>query len=73
MESQITCPSCGATISNNPLVEAAAKGKDLGSESIHCDCGERLTYWAITAQLREQKTLGRRFQKWFRSLSHSQD
>jgi len=71
MENQILCPHCKTTISNNPLIEAAVKGEGLGSQSIKCDCGEKITYWAITAQLREQKTFGRRIQHWFRGFSQS--
>jgi hypothetical protein len=57
MENQITCPACKRTITNNPVVDSAAKGEDhvLGSEYVICECGERISYWAITAQLREQK------------------
>jgi hypothetical protein len=72
MENQITCPGCKKTISDNPLIEAAVKGENLGSESLYCDCGERITFWAITAQLREQKTLSQRIQDWFRTFSHDQ-
>lgn len=72
MENQIICPHCGKTISNNLFIDTVANGKGYGSDSIHCECGERLTYWAITAQLREQKTLSRRIQNWFRTFSHSQ-
>jgi hypothetical protein len=32
---------------------------------------ERITYWQITAQLRGQKTISRKFQNWVRTLSHS--
>jgi len=71
MEYQITCPHCMKTISNDPLIETAAKGEGSGSESIMCDCGERITYWQITAQLRDQKKTGARFRKWFHNLSKS--
>ena len=71
MENQIVCPNCKKTISNQPLIEAAAKREGLGSQSFNCDCGERITYWQITAQLRDQKTIRRRFHTWVRTLSHS--
>ena len=71
MENQIVCPNCKKTISNHPLINAAVKGEGLGSESINCDCGEKITYWQITAQLRDQKTISRRFQTWVRNFSHS--
>ncbi len=69
MENQIKCPNCGKTISNNPVVDSAAKGDDLGSTFVICDCGERITFWAITAQLRDQKKPGAKIQNWFRSFS----
>ena len=69
MENQITCPHCHKTISNDPLIDAAARKDGSGADSIICDCGERITYWAITTQLRKQKTLGSRIQAWFRPSS----
>jgi hypothetical protein len=72
MENLIVCPHCLKTISNNPIVEDAATGQGDDTRSIICDCGERITYWQVTAQLRKQHTLGRRFETWVRSLAHSQ-
>jgi hypothetical protein len=71
MEHQITCPACNRTITNNPVVESAAKGEDhmMGSEYVICECGERISFWAITAQLREQKKPVEKALNWFRSLS----
>jgi len=71
MENQIVCPHCKKTIANNSIIDDAAKGEGLGSRSFNCDCGERITYWQIAAQLRDQKTISRRFQKWVGALSHS--
>ena len=68
MENSIVCPNCGKTISNHSVIEDAAKGEGLNTQSITCECGDRITYWQITAQLRDQKTAGRRFQNWLRSL-----
>jgi hypothetical protein len=48
----------GATI--NPcysIIDDAAKGEGYAGQSFNCDCGERITYWQITAQLRKQKRL----------------
>ncbi len=70
MGNQIVCPNCKKTISN-PMIDAAVNGEGLGSQSFNCDCGERITFWQITAQLRDQKTIGHRFQNWVRTLSHS--
>ena len=68
MENQITCPHCKKIIANNSIIADAAKGKGSDAQSITCDCGERITYWQITAQLRDQKKPGRRIQNWFHSL-----
>ena len=72
MENQIVCPHCKKTISNNPIIDEAAKGEGSDTQSILCDCGERISYWQITAQLRDQKTISRRFKNWVGTLSHSQ-
>jgi hypothetical protein len=71
MENQIACPNCKKTISNKPIIDEAAKGEGSHAQSMVCDCGERISYWSITAQLRDQKTIGSRFQKWIQSLSQS--
>jgi hypothetical protein len=71
MENQIVCPKCKKTISNNPVIEDVAKGEGSSGQTIQHDCGERITYWQISTQLREQKTFGWKFQTWVRSLSHS--
>jgi len=69
MDNYITCPHCGKTITNNQVIESAVKGENLGSTFLMCDCGEKITYWAITAQLRDQKKPVARIKKWFHSLS----
>ena len=70
MGNQIVCPHCKKTISNISIIDDAAIGKGSDRQSIICDCGERITYWQITAQLRDQKKLGRRFQNWVQAFSH---
>jgi hypothetical protein len=72
MENQIVCPHCKKTISNNSVIDDAAKGTGSDTQSILCDCGEKITYWQITAQLRDQKRIGRRLQNWIRTFSQSQ-
>jgi len=71
MENQITCPHCKRTILNNPVIDSAAKGEDrtMASEYVICECGERISFWAITAQLRHQKKPVERVLNWFRSSS----
>jgi hypothetical protein len=73
MENYVTCPNCKRTIANDPIIDEAATGAGSASRSITCECGERISYWVITAQLRKQKTVSSRVQKWFRSLSTAQD
>lgn len=70
MENQIVCPKCNKTIANNPIIEDAAKGEGTDSRAVFCDCGEKITYWQITKQLRDQKTISVRFQEWFQRLTH---
>jgi hypothetical protein len=73
MKNQITCPECKRTISNNPIIDSAARGEDhaLGSEFVICECGERISFWAITAQLRGQKKPVERALNWIRGFSKS--
>ena len=71
MENQITCPQCKRTITNDPVIDSAAKGEDhtMGSGYVICECGERISFWAITAQLRDQKKPVERFLSWVHSRS----
>ena len=72
MENYIICPNCKKTISNDPIIDAAARKESSENRAIICDCGKRITYWAITAQLRKQKTSGRRLQNWIRNFFKGQ-
>ena len=72
MEDHITCPHCGRTISG-ALVDSAATGEGQSGDSYVCECGERITFWAATAQLRDQKSLGSRISNWFRRIFKGQD
>ena len=69
MENQIICPNCKKTLSHNAVIDEAAKGVGTDTQSILCDCGERITYWRITEQLRDQKKPGAKIKHWFRSFS----
>jgi hypothetical protein len=71
MEKQIACPNCNKKYANNLVIEDAAAGKGSSMRFIVCECGERMTYWQITAQLKEQNTISYRFKNWIHSLSHS--
>jgi len=68
MENHIKCPKCGKMITHEPVIDSAVNKENLGSTFVICECGERITFWQITAQLRNQKKPGRRIQNWFRSL-----
>ena len=69
MQNQIICPECKRTITNNAILDAAAKGEAHGTEVIICECGERIKFWALMAQLREQRTFGKKIQNWFHAIS----
>jgi hypothetical protein len=57
---------------NNPIIDSAARGELHGSELITCECGQNITFWAITAQLRDQKKkISRKIREWWQSLSKS--
>lgn len=68
MENQVVCPKCKKPVTDTALIRDALNGEGSASQSITCDCGERITYWQITAQLRSHKTNGYRFKNWIRSL-----
>ncbi len=71
MENQIICPACKRTITNDPVIDSAANGEDhrMGSQFVTCVCGERISFWAITAQLRDQRKPAAKLLNWFRNLS----
>jgi DNA-directed RNA polymerase subunit RPC12/RpoP len=71
MKNQIVCPHCNKVISNNPIIDEASKGEGADTQSIVCECGERITYWQTTSQLRDQKTVSRRFKNWLHTLGHN--
>lgn len=64
----ITCPHCGKTYTDDPIITDAVTGAGDASRFIMCECGERITFWAITAQLREEKKFGPRFSHWLKAL-----
>ena len=71
MGSQIVCPHCGKILASNLIIDEATTGAGSSSRSVICECGEKITYWQITAQLREQNSFSKRFKNWFRDLTHS--
>lgn len=70
MENQITitCPQCGKTYTDDPIITDAITGAGDAARFIMCECGQRISFWAITAQLREQKKTGLRFCNWVKTL-----
>jgi len=72
MEDYVICPHCKRKITNNPVIDAAAKGEGQGSENLNCECGEMMTYWDVAAQLRGQKTLLSKIQNWWQGFSKKQ-
>lgn len=71
MENQITCPKCQRKIADKSIINDAAKGWGSATQVLVCECGESITYWQITAQLRDQKTLMARILSWLRGFSKS--
>ena len=68
METEITCPNCHRKISGSPVIEEAAKGVGSDTQFLICECGERISYWQITALLRKQKTSANKIQSFFQSF-----
>ena len=68
MDTEITCPNCHRKISGSPVIEEAAKGVGSDTQFLICECGERISYWQITALLRQQKTSGTKIQTFFQGL-----
>ena len=65
----IKCPNCGKVVSpDDPLIALARSGEGESTQHITCECGEEITFWGITAQLREQNTRWHRFVSWVRSI-----
>ena len=69
----ITCPEFGRIITDDPLIALAVSGKGQASEFIKCECGNQISFWAATAQLREQKKLGQRIRNWFQATFKGQN
>ena len=67
MENYITCPHCNKTISGEALIEDAANKTGPSARALACDCGERISFWQITAQLRDQKKFRFRFRQWLQN------
>ena len=69
----VTCPQCGKIIADDPLIALAVSGKGEASQFIKCKCGNQISFWAITAQLRDQKKFSRRVGDWFRAIFTKQN
>jgi hypothetical protein len=71
MENQIICPKCKKMIVISAIISDEAQGEGSFSRHLLCDCGERISYWRIAAQIQEHKRMSWKFQNWIQSLSHS--
>ena len=70
----ITCSECGRIIADDhPLIALAVSGEGQASQFIKCECGNQISFWAVTAQLREQKKLGQRILNWFQAIFKGQN
>jgi hypothetical protein len=58
MQNDIVCPNCKITLGQFSMIEEAAKGEGSDTQSIKCECGERITYLEATAQLKKQESVG---------------
>ena len=56
-ENQIMCPHCKKTISNDSEIASEAKEAGLHSSFVFCECGEKIKFSAIIAQIRAQENL----------------
>jgi len=69
----IKCQHCGKVVAaDEPLIALARSGKGDSSQFITCECGEKITFWGITAQLRNQNKLWYKLSAWFQGLFHKQ-
>lgn len=65
----IKCPRCGRLVAqDDPLIAQARSGEGDSSQYIECECGAKVTFWSITAQIREQNTRWYQFKHWVRSI-----
>jgi len=55
IENQITCPHCKRTLSNDSVIDSDGKESGLMSTFVYYECGEKITFRAIIAQLSDQK------------------
>lgn len=69
MENYVVCPKCNRTITDNPIIDAAARGELHGSEYIICECGQNITFWAVTAQLRDHKKISQKVKDWWQKIT----
>lgn len=69
----IKCQHCGKVVAADaPLIALARSGKGKSSQFITCECGEKITFWNITAQLREQNKPWHKLIVWFQGLFNRQ-
>ena len=67
MKNYITCPDCNKTITDDPLIDDAAKKEGSRARAITCECGERITFWTYDGPVQRKKRVGWRFENWGKS------
>jgi hypothetical protein len=51
MKNQIKCPHCRSTISNDSDLDYEGKDAGLVSTFVYCECGEKISFRKIIAQI----------------------
>jgi hypothetical protein len=69
----IKCKQCGKVVAaDEPLIALARSGQGDSSQFITCECGEKITFWGITAQIREQNKPWYKFIHWVQRMFNKQ-
>lgn len=69
MANNLVCPNCKRPLLDDVMIDDAVNGQGSTMRAINCECGEKISYWQVSALLREQKTAGYRFKNWVQSLT----
>lgn len=73
MEGRIKCKHCGKVVAaDDPLIAAARNGEGESSQFITCECGQRISFWDVTAQIRDQNKPLQKIIDWVQSLFKEQ-
>jgi hypothetical protein len=72
MENKLKCPNCNIALPNSPVLEAAVNNSGYGIDIVMCECGEKLTYWDITDQLKKQKKRSWKIKNWMQKTFNAE-